>query len=75
MNLPNLPLEGPADGNEIEFRWAGMHGVSAIVFDPDGFRIDEFRRHTFQEAYDAVRHEYPHATWDGLDTPDEEEAP
>ncbi len=73
MTLPNLPLDGSPDEHEIEFRYAGLGTVVAVVFNDYGLKVDEVRGHTFREAYDKVREVYPQATWDGLDVLDEEE--
>jgi hypothetical protein len=64
MMPPSLPLEGEPDGHWIDFRHTGMGGFSAVVFDEDGMQVDVVRGHTFREAYDAVREEYPQAEWD-----------
>lgn len=69
LNLPRLPLAGAGDGKEITFN-PDSTGWRARVFE-DGMLIDEFRRHTFREVYDAVRDEYPQAAWDGLDGEEE----
>lgn len=76
MNLPRLPLSDAPDGEgadmQIEFRDRGLGVTSAVVF-MDGLMVDEVRGHTFREAYDNVRSQYPQATWDGADSEPEDE--
>jgi len=63
--LPRLPLEGEPDGRTIHFGYTKSGMVRARVIDEDGIIEDMFLAHDMEEAYDAVRAEYPQAAWSG----------
>ncbi len=62
MSYPALPLDHEADGTRVAFFTNSM-ATFAQVWDEDGVWIDSIREHTFREAYDRVRSEYPGASW------------
>ena len=64
-SLPRLPLEGEPDGRTIHFGFTTYGMVRARVVGEDGLIEDVMTGHSFREAYDKVRDEYPHATWSG----------
>jgi hypothetical protein len=77
MGLPRLPLpdapEGEGAGMHIEFRHHAMGVTSAALFADNGLLVDEVRGHSFREAYDNVRDQYPQATWDGAEAEEDED--
>ena len=79
MNIEPLPLEdSPLDGEgnfcEIEFYQMSHGRVKAVVRNDDLMIIDEIVSHSFIEAYDNVRSEYPRAHWDPFEEDEDEQS-
>jgi hypothetical protein len=63
LGTPSLGGEGQYEGYSIKFKPGKYGAVRAILYDEDGYLVDEIVGASFTDAYTTAEIEWPGARW------------